>query len=133
MYDDMEIEEARKEIENSIELIDYTLEKIKSAKDWGLLDIIGGEGLSSFIKRKRIKEINENMKRLEKQLVITKKELEDVEEELSYRIPDSFTNRLFDIFLDNIFTDINTQNKLKTAEKNLIGLKNKLEEILHEL
>lgn len=133
MNQDKELQEAKVSLERTLRKIDSVRDELKSAKNWGIADILGMGSFVSLIKRDKIRKINESMNELQYQLETTSEELKDISEIVSFRIPNDFGSQFFDIFFDNIFTDISTQKKLKAADKNLEELHRKLSEILTKI
>lgn len=137
-----------KEIEESIgagkvlyQEVGYTKEILQSAKNWGTIDLLGGDFISSMAKHQKVDEAQKQFTRVSNLLVNFNKELEDINmSSLNF----STSMKTFDIFFDNIFTDISVNSQISKSyddirklEKNvndiLINLKNnkeKLEQII---
>lgn len=128
-----EVFEAKRELEKSLSMISEIREDIRSAKRWGIFDILGGGLIASLVKRDKIGKINTKLDNLEVQLKKTMNEVDDVPYLNNVRISNDFIDQLFDMGFDNIFTDISTQLKLKDAEKNLEGIEQDLTDLLEEI
>lgn len=131
--DQKEYLEAKRELERSILLIDDVDKEISKAKDWGIIDILGGGGISSLIKRGKISKINDFLFKLRYQLEKTQRELIPVKHLTKLEIANNFSDKFFDIGFDNIFTDLSTQSKLRETEMNLMELRYYLQKVLDEI
>lgn len=128
-----EIEEAKLALQDILFLINKAIEQINSAKNWGLFDIFAGGSFSSYIKRGKIKNINNLIRQIKDQLGLVQKELGDVDQRLDIEVSDTTFDNLFDIVFDNIFTDVRTINQLKDTENSLLYLQEELEIIYEKL
>ncbi|MDN5351687.1 MAG: hypothetical protein PWQ12_606 [Clostridiales bacterium] len=103
---------------------------LSSAQAWGLYDIFGGGLISSSIKHDHISEAAEYLKDASSKAARLKRELEDIEqlEAVDLETIDSLS-KVFDIFFDNIFSDLSIQSEINSAysavQKNL-GILNRL-------
>lgn len=105
-------------------------EELKSAKNWGKFDIIGGDAISSIAKHNRIRKVNYKFETIQKLLNDFNKELGDIKLNNI-----SFSNITFvmDVFFDNIFTDISVQRKINESLNSIENLKSNIEHILSDL
>ena len=69
--------------------------------------------ISSFIKRGKIQDANADIEEIYSSLTVLNKELEDVDMHLPAGISDTISDSAFDIWFDNIFTDIRVQGEIK--------------------
>ena len=69
--------------------------------------------ISSFIKRGKIQDANADIEEIYSSLTVLNKELEDVDMHLPTEISDTISDGTFDIWFDNIFTDIRVQGEIK--------------------
>lgn len=117
-----------------------TLEKAKSSLSEAMtsswFDLLGGGVLASLVKHAQIDALNEELKILQSQLEIAQKELGDVTQALESDFLFSEKRFLFDVVLDNVFTDVQVHDQLKelgqTLEKVDNELKNYLAQLLEE-
>ena len=70
-------------------------EELKSAKNWGKFDIIGGDAISSIAKQNRIRKVNYKFETIQKLLNNFNKELKDIK---LNNIPFSNTTFAMDVF-----------------------------------
>lgn len=125
-----EIEEAKivgKDL--LIEVIEVQ-EVLETAKNWGIIDIAGGDLLSSIAKHGKIDEAEKAFKKISNLIIRFNKELGDTN---IHGISFSSTTMVFDIWLDNIFTDFSVQGKIKESLSNIVSLKAKVEDKLTHL
>lgn len=109
----LELLEAKKQAEDVLYLIDLAFDKLKSARSWGVFDILSGGFLSSMLKRNRMKEINNLLDEIEVALNLLSEELEDDQIQFTSAFNVDATSEFFDIWFDNIFTDLAVQNNIK--------------------
>lgn len=128
-----ELQEAKDAANKIIEKIDRAMDYLDSAEFWGMWDIFGGDFLSSWSKRNKIEEANECIKDILDSVKVLNKELKDVDMILPEEISNTMSDRTFDIWLDNIFTDLRVQEEIKEAMKELREFKNGIEDLLIRL
>lgn len=129
--------EAIESADKALDTIDYALNKLGSARKWGVVDIFGGELISSLVKHGKMNDASDAVSRLEEDLNDFQKELLDLDRELDdYKIP-SFGSKFLDIAFDNIFSDWSNQRKIKKNIKVLEDLQDKIlyirDDLLNEL
>lgn len=122
-----ELEEAVSATDRVLETIDYALKELGKAKNWGIFDIFKGGMISSYVKHDKMENAEIAVKNLREEFLILEKELGDVGMDLeNYEIP-STSSKFLDIFVDNIFSDLKNQSRIK---ENIRILENLREEIL---
>ena len=133
MCSDKDVTESISELRKALDLINQTLEICKNASTWSVIDLWGGEFVSSFIKRNIIEDLNNHLDLVDRQLTRTEIELADINIIEDFKIPDEAMDRLWDMFLDNLFTDIRVHSELQNVEVALIQLQDKLYSILRNI
>ncbi|MGG7162284.1 hypothetical protein [Clostridium ihumii] len=129
-----EINEALTVGQELLDEIELALNSFESAKNWGTLDILGGDFLSSIAKHSKIEDATENLHKVSYLIESFNKELRDVyvnTEVLDVNIS-SFT-KTFDIFFDNIFSDISVQNEINGGIERVVDLKAKINNVMNNL
>ena len=129
-----EINEALTVGQELLDEIELALNSFESAKNWGTLDILGGDFLSSIAKHSKIEDATENLHKVSYLIESFNKELKDVyvnTEVLDVNIS-SFT-KTFDIFFDNIFSDISVQNEINGGIERVVNLKAKINNVMNNL
>lgn len=125
-----EVEESIEAGRNLYEEIICTKEILQSAKNWGTIDLLGGDFLSSMAKHQKVDEAQNHFSRVSNLLANFNNELKDINiDSLSF----STTTKTFDIFFDNIFTDISVNNQISRSYEDIYILQQKVEEILESL
>ena len=125
-----EVKEAYSAGSKLIIEVTHAKDELRSATNWGILDIAGGDMMSSIVKHNKIKKANDRFYKITELISNFNKELKDINlSNLSF----SRTSMTFDLFFDNIFTDISVQNKINDALNSIEELKTKVECIINEL
>ncbi len=128
-----ELQEAKDAANKIIEKIDRAMDYLDNAEFWGMWDIFGGDFFSSLKKRNKIEEANECIKDIVDSVKVLNKELKDVDMVLPEEVSNTMNDRTFDIWLDNIFTDLRVQEEIKEAMKELREFRNGIEDLLIRL
>lgn len=115
MYRLKELKEAKAAACEVIARVDNAISSLNSASSWGVFDILGGGLLSSIVKRNKIQDANCDVKEIFSSLMTLNKELEDVNMHLPKEISDTSTDKVFDIWFDNIFTDVRVQGEIEDS------------------
>lgn len=107
---------------------------LDNAKNWNTADMLFDSFLISIAKQEKISKINEVIQQLQSSLNKFKKELKDVNHELrATAIQISNSAYVFDVFFDNLFTDIHIGNILSTSYSQISKLHMNTSKILDEL
>lgn len=126
MKDKKEIREAIDACDDVLANVDRALAELSSASNWSLLDMFGGEFFSSFMKRSKISKANKNISNLKLSLNRLRKELADVDIDLPLEISNSLSDNFWDVYFDNIFTDLRVRSEIKTKTSELRDLRDKI-------
>lgn len=133
--EEIEIKEAIKASKECLDIIKTATESLSSAKKWGTFDLIGGSSIiSSMVKHQRIEAAKMQLNNLGYSIGKLKKELGDINmffmfDGLNF---DNLTYA-FDVFFDNIFTDMSVQSKINDALAKIKNLDYKVTNLLDEL
>lgn len=128
-----ELMEAREASNEVIELLDLAISKLKSAKNWGIWDIMGGGLISNLIKRNKISSANQLIQELNIAMKRLMVELDDIDMKALYGLSETTWDLFFDIGFDNIFTDIRVQREISSNLNKLESLKEKITQIRSEV
>lgn len=128
-----ELQEARDQAVIVIEKIDIALDTLDSAKFWGMWDMFGGEFFSSWKKRNKIEKANRYIEGITDSVKDLEKELKDVDMVLPEEISNTMGDRAFDIWFDNIFTDMKVQREIKGSIRELKEFRNVVEDLVIRL
>lgn len=113
--------------------IEGILEKLGSAQNWGLYDMIGGGMFSSIIKHEKIGDVQRKIADIQMDIERFQKELHDVSRFEVGKLEISESLALFDMFFDNIFSDFMVQNRMQEAQTDIKNFHNELCAILDNL
>ena len=128
-----ELQEAKEKAQVVLKSTDEALNFLKSASNWSLFDLLGGEGISSLMKRSKIKKANKEIERMTLELEELRKELKDVDISLPLEISDTMEDNFFDVFFDNIFTDLRVNGEIKKKLAELRDFRQNIEELIQKL
>ena len=128
-----ELKEAKEKAQIVLNSTDEALSFLKSASNWSLFDLLGGEGISSLMKRSKIKKANKEIERMTLELEELRKELRDVDISLPLEISDTMEDNFFDVFFDNIFTDLRVNGEIKRKLAELRDFRQNIEELIQRL
>ncbi len=131
--DQREIREAIQAGEAALRSLERAKEKMGSAKNWGIFDMMGGGLFSSLFKHSKIDRASADIEEAKRQLAVFKRELEDVSisEDFSVGIGDGL--RFIDTFLDNVFADVVVQSRINSAIERLDKVSGQVRGILTKL
>ena len=131
--DQRESREAIQAGEAALRSLEREKEKMGSAKNWGIFDMMGGGLFSSLFKHSKIDRASADIEEAKRQLAVFKRELEDVSisEDFSVGIGDGL--RFIDTFLDNVFADVVVQSRINSAIERLDKVSGQVRGILTKL
>jgi len=110
---------------------------LRSARNWGAYDMFSKKSwISSMVKQDKVKSAQSDMSYANHALEKFQKEVEDVANiHKTYvgEIMFSSTVRTFDIWFDNIFTDIHVQRRINSAREDVSSTLNKVNGLVKDL
>ena len=133
MTDKKEIREAIQAGEAALAAIERAKEKLGSAKNWGLFDMLGGGMFSSFVKHSKMDEASSYMEDAKRSLAAFERELKDVSLSADFSIEVGDFMRFADIFMDNVFIDVMVQSGINEAVTGLDQASYQIRSILTKL
>lgn len=104
--------------------------QLRSARNWGLYDIIGGGFLSSMIKHAKLDNARDCIQRAKYDLNCFNRELQDCAMHLDIDVGGFLT--FFDL-MDSFFVDLMVQSRISDAASRVEDAIGKVEEILGRL
>ena len=105
--------EAQRACDDAIEAVEEVKTALKSASTWGTWDLIGGDFLSGLMKYRKMDRAKEAMEKAQDELKRLSKELNDIEIPLpDYELTGN-TDRMFDLFFDNIYHDWKVRKRIQ--------------------
>lgn len=136
----MENSNDRQEIEEAIragQRARYSLlqakDCLKSAGNWGILDMIGGGLFTTFVKRSKMNDAERLVQLARNDLMQFRQELTDVSAISEFRIETGKFLAFADYFLDCFVTDLFVQSKIQDAKKQVDDAIENVESILRQL
>lgn len=106
---------------------------LKSAGNWGLLDMFGGGMLTTFVKRSKMKDAEQLVQQAHSDLQRFSKELSDVESVADFHVETGSFLAFADYFLDSFLMDLMVQSKIQNAKKQVEDAIEQVENILRQL
>lgn len=104
--------------------------EISKAKTWGVIDILGGGFLSTFMKHTKVSNARSSVERAKYDLQRFNSELRDLHLDLNLDIGDFLT--IFD-FMDSFLADVLVQSKLNDAANRIDQAIQRVETILRNI
>ena len=108
-------------------------EKLNSAGNWGLLDMLGGGFLSTMIKRSKIDEANRLMEEARVGLWRFQPELKDVNLPMDMKLEVGSFLSFADYFFDGMVADFLVQSKISDAKQKVAEAIYRVQQVLNEL
>lgn len=117
MYNkELEIREAINAGERALRSLQDAKSSLDSARGWGILDILGGRGLSGLIKHVKIDDARSSLDKAKADLDCFSRELSDVREIQGLDIEIGSFLTFADFFFDGFLADIMVQSKIREAQ-----------------
>lgn len=108
-------------------------EKLNSARNWGIYDLVGGGFFSSLIKHSKMSDAKDYIEDAKDKLDRFAKELRDVEYIRHINLDTSDFVGFSDVFFDNILADVLMQDRINKARAQIDEAIYRVEEIISKL
>ena len=131
--DPKEIQEAKEVAREVLALLGDVEKHLKSARNWGFYDMIGGGFFSSWIKHGKIDKAETLLRRVSTKLQRLQKELSDVYIGLGPQVSITGLERFMDIAFDNIISDWMVQSKIQSSLEEVMRVRGEVEQVLYTL
>lgn len=128
-----EVNEAKAAAEHVIYLLSEVEKTLKSARNWGIYDMIGGGFFSSLIKHSKVDRAESLLGQVQSNLYKLQRELKDVNLSLSSSVGITGFERFLDIAFDNIVSDWMTQSRINESLQEVTRLKTDVQRVLYTL
>ena len=99
---------------------------LDGAKNWGIVDMLGGGLVSSLVKRSKMDEAKADLRKFQK-------ELRDVSVSMDLRMEIGSFLSFADVFFDNLFVDVMVQSKINEARDQVDEVIARVESLLVDL
>ena len=131
--DQREVREAVQAGEEALAGIQKAREKLGSAKNWGIFDMLGGGMISSMVKHSRMDDASEDMEEAKRKLAAFGRELKDMSISADLPVEMGSFLRFVDTFMDNLFVDFMVQSRIDDAIAGLDDVSDRVRRILAQL
>ncbi|NLY44859.1 MAG: hypothetical protein GX053_02550 [Tissierella sp.] len=128
-----EVDEAIYSGERAVSALNEMREHLKSARDWGVWDVLGGGIFVDMAKHSAIDKANEVSHKVQSLLKSFQKELSDVNEFTDIKVNISGFASFADFFFDGFFVDWFVQSKINNSLDSVNGAISKINPILKNL
>lgn len=116
---DKEIDEAIVSGERALASLKTAQEKLNSARNWGIFDMLGGGLLADIMKHSKMNDASAYMEEAKRDLLVFQKELQDVQETIDLKVDVDGFLTFADFFFDGIIMDYMVQSKIAEARKQI--------------
>ncbi|MCR5448160.1 MAG: hypothetical protein K6F23_02085 [Solobacterium sp.] len=124
-----EIMEAMAAGDDAIYYLEGAMEKLNSAGNWGIVDILGGGMIISAVKRSRMREAQREMEKAKQAMMRFSREVADVDRSMNTDLDlDGFMG-FADFFFDSFFIDMMVQSKINDAKRQIQAALEQVEEV----
>ena len=134
MYD------AQKERQEAVFAGERALDSLRDAEHylggarlWGIMDMIGGKGLSTLFKHAKLNNASRSLEKAKSDLRLFQKELRDVEAVQNLQIDIGGFLTFADFFFDGLIVDWLVQSKIQDARRQVADAISQVEWILGQL
>ncbi|MGX7349546.1 hypothetical protein [Dolosicoccus paucivorans] len=114
-----ELQEALEASYATLKQVDIAMAALKKASRWGWIDLWKGKRLSSYLKRRKIRQANRAIEAMERSVTRLQSELADVALVIPGAVSDRLRDNFWDIWVDNTFIDLSVQSKIKRGQQEL--------------
>lgn len=130
----------RREINEALQAGQEALRCLKEAKDclgsagnWGIVDMLGGGMLTTFMKRSKMKDADSLMQEARSALRRFQKEVMDVDTIPEFHIETGDFLAFADYFFDGFLADVMVQSRISDAKRQVDNAIRKVEYIMNQL
>ena len=134
VYDrDKEVREAEMAGERALSSLREADKQLGSARNWGLLDIFGGDTISGIMKHMKVSNANKYIEDAKRDLMAFRDELDDIRDIEGLNIDIGGFLTFADFFFDGLIADICVQSKINDARRQVQEAIARVEGILRQL
>ena len=116
---DKEIDEAIASGERALVSLKEAQNKLNSARNWGIFDMLGGGLIADIIKHSKMNDASTYLEEAKRDLLVFQKELQDVQETVDLKVDVDGFLTFADFFFDGIIMDYMVQSKIAEARKQI--------------
>lgn len=129
----IEIREAIDAGERALRSLYVAQEKLKSARGWGIFDLLGGGLITDLVKHSKMEAASQSMEEAKYHLQRFRKELSDVNGNFNLQLNVGGFLSFADFFFDGLVADYLVQSKIAEARSQVDDAIIKVNRILNEL
>ncbi len=130
---DKEINEAIVSGEHALESLREAQNKLNSARNWGIFDMLGGGLISDIIKHSRMNDASAYLEEAKRDLLVFQRELQDVQGTVDLKVDVDGFLTFADFFFDGFIMDYVVQSKIAEARKQIEQAIPIVEKLVNEL
>ena len=128
-----ELREARIAGQEALDCLDRAAQSLKSAGNWGIVDLLGGGLISTFVKHSKMNDAEALVQQARSALKRFQKELTDVENVAEFHIETGDFLSFADYFFDGIIADWLMQSRINEARTQVENARQRVRYILEQL
>lgn len=128
-----EINEAIQAGNQALRSLREAKECLNSAGNWGIVDLLGGGLLSTFVKHSKMKDADDLIQKARSDLRYFSRELMDVDSVSDFHIETGDFLSFADYFFDGLIADWLVQSRINDAKRQVDNAIRKVEEVLRRL
>ena len=128
-----EMQEAVQAGERALQSLYAARDKLGSARNWGIFDMLGGGFISDFVKHSKMNDAAALMEQAKSDIQRFQRELRDVQVSLDLRMEIGSFLSFADFFLDGLVADYMVQSKIADAREQVDDAINRIEKILADV
>ena len=134
MYDrQKEIREAITAGERARMSLQTAHDKLGSARNWGILDILGGGLISGLMKHSRVNDASYHVEQAKRDLRSFQQELGDIQDIVGLNVEINGLLTFADFFFDGLLADLLVQSRIKEAQAEINNAICRVDNILARL
>ena len=114
-----EIQEAIDSGERALVSLRTAQEKLNSARNWGIFDMLGGGLITDLVKHSKMNDAAAYLEEAKRDLLVFQKELQDVQETIDLKVDVDGFLTFADFFFDGFIMDYVVQSKIAEARKQI--------------
>ena len=114
-----EIDEAIASGEAALFSLKEAQNKLNSARNWGIFDMLGGGLISDIIKHSKMNDASAYLEEAKRDLLVFQRELQDVQGAVDLKVDVSEFLTFADFFFDGFIMDYVVQTKIAEARRQI--------------
>lgn len=129
----VEIDEAIAAADDALHHLDEAAEHLDTAGRWGLLDMLGGDLISTFMKHRRIDDAQDSIEAARAAIRRFARELEDVDTAGALNVEVDGFLQFADYFFDGFIADWLVQTKIDKSKRDVKEARKEVSRLRSEL